>query len=854
MKRRVPIHVNDILHTFPKHFIKNSAFVIQSQVRCLSNLRSVHEINTAHFENVHDLTEVQLEMHIKALEESSTAANDEKTNKLLHKIMSSCAKLATHRGTELVERVLWLRLASMTQGPSLAMYTMAIQAWTTMAAEYGKRQTNDFSNNYHKNKKETIDKVREAANRAQQILDFMWEEYARYHNNHGNVNDVHNRYQRYIERLSNFDDSIGLYRAVPPNIVHYTSVIRALSWNVASKDAPYQAQHLMREMEERSGIEEFRCLINSTGQSNSHISLEKYLNLDRDLIPDRTAYNALLSTFSRNKAIPITEKVRAMRLIMNRMEEFSRVLNDQRLVPNTVSYNLLIMAYGNTTDDKDRDCDHGYEAEKILKEMFSKKSCSDDVVQGGLYHNREYDDDDDKCNNCLPNIKSYNGVINAWGIDSIKLGASCPLRAEAILGAILRNASASSSTEGDLGIPIVSFVNPDTVTFNSVIAAWVKSRDIDAGVRAENILQFMLGRKLEISSPPMQIADESYYTDCTIPIQFQSVHRLMVGHLNIEPDSITYNAVIHAWCHCNRVDAAQKAYNTLRFMIAQYKSGIDSCMPSVSSFSVTINKLASSSEINRADIANDLLDTLLELHSGNPCGSFYPSRTCFSGVLDAFFAAPIKIGVGDKVLRVLKFFRSLFDPSIDEYNQILSLLSSEIDCNDGRQLNNIIRCQRLLLELIRDRETDRSKPAPNIHSFHHVLRACDQRSNDYETFKSILHVANETLNKLRNPDSQTYILMFKVIQTNIPFRGTDVAEFGKLQFNRCCERGLLTNAVLKIVKHVLPGLYCDLTRIYPIHKTNGTSSVITLSVRDLPVDWSCNRNKGNNQKRNRNRK
>jgi hypothetical protein len=163
-------------------------------------------------------------------------------------------------------------------------------------------------------------KAGKAANRALQILDFMWEEYQRSYAEKDTLNDTNKRYQRYMQRLSKGDDSMGGRRSVAPNTVHYTSVIRAFSWNVTSKDAPYQAEHLIRQMENQSGIEEFRCLIDSAGHSNNHTSLDKYLNFDRDLIPDRTAYNSLLNAFSRNRAIPVTEKVHAMRQIMKRME------------------------------------------------------------------------------------------------------------------------------------------------------------------------------------------------------------------------------------------------------------------------------------------------------------------------------------------------------------------------------------------------------------------------------------------------------------------------------------------------------------------------------------------------------
>ena len=848
---------------------------------------------TVDVDKSHALTEAELETWIESLEDASTsAAFAYSSNKLravhgqimsLHKIMSLCAHLGTVRGAELAERVLWIALGddsdssmkrsktplshktvypdykdhesqrkTTANGPSREMYTMAIKAWTSVAEIYGKRHTRSFHRHLEttqtNNGVETLNIAANAANRALQILDFMWEEYQRCYVKNSVSKDTNDRFQQYMRRLSQGDNSFECPQSIPPDNYHYTSVIRAFAYNVTSKDAPYQAERLLRQMEKLSGIEELRCMIESSGSSSIQSPLEKYLNLDRDLIPDRVCYNAVLNAWSRNRAIPISEKKYAIRQILRKMETFSKVLQDEKLLPNTMSYNLLIMAYSSAAVGPDQEYHYGHEAESILKEMISLSSRFPEPAQrnhGG------YDDsiDDDRSNSTLPNIKSYNGVINAWAVDSVRIGVHGPLRAELILKALLRNAYSSSQDE--LDIPIVTSVLPDTTTFNSVINAWSKSRDRDAGSRAENLLQFMNGnnRTAALSMETLYPVTEQLFSEDLKTIRFKNVDVQHKGLLYIEPDAITFNTVVSAWCNSDTTDAAQKAFALLSFMIAEFKSGNNRCKPTALSFSVTINKLAQSCDSDRGEKAQSLLESFLELQNRNFDEIFEPSRSCFSGLIDTWASVPS----GDKACNALNLLRNFFQPNIDEYNKVLAALSNDIDAYDTTASAKILRCHQLLVEIVEGYKSDQSKPAPNIHSFHHVLRACDHPISDDDTLQTVLFVVNDTFEKLGKlyycrPDSQTYILMFKIIQARLPSISTDFAKVGKELFKSCCDEGLLTNATLKIVEKIIPDSFTNLKETF----RSGDS--ITLSVGDLPPEWSCNRRKGQNQKRNRNRR
>eukprot|EP00957_Ditylum_brightwellii_P016793 1264033-Ditylum_brightwellii.AAC.1 len=87
-------------------------------------------------------------------------------------------------------------------------------------------------------------------------------------------------------------------------------------------------------------------------------------------------------------------------------------------------------------------------------------------------------DDDDEENSLEPDVITYNSVMNAW-INSGHMNAA--KKAEFILQKMIQ----ASSKKGNA-------VQPNTVSYNTAINAWSKSRFLDAPFRAEQILLHMI--------------------------------------------------------------------------------------------------------------------------------------------------------------------------------------------------------------------------------------------------------------------------------------------------------------------------------------------------------------------------
>ena len=465
----------------------------------------------------------KLEEQMKQMAEKNVMVHDmEYVLNTVQKLMSTCSRLGTVDGAELTEKYLTLLLSSDLSGrtengkdviviaPNRQCFTLAINCWSDLSLSRTSKQ------DVHAHAR-----ARSSAYKAQQILDFMWEEYDKGEGGSSN-------------------------HAVKPDIIHYTSVIKALI-NASSQKATIRAFFLLREADKKSGLEDL--IRDSDGDSDSSANADAGGNsvslqeLDPNLVPDRVAYNTILNGLARfflgRKDIHIREVqhftsdyiMRQMKIVTKRMEVVADILNDESWNPNTESYNSLLMACSRHPDRT------GDEAEEILKTM----------IEQSAEHAMHVDIDDLgdlEENSVVPTVKSYNHILNSVSV----------ARAEEILRAMVRRAPSGES--GESVITDNPFLNeskilPDVVSFNMVLNAYAKSGLPDAGRRAEAILDFMDGTQA-LSSGYAFITDH-YNTK----------------NINITPDAISYNNVISAWSKSDDDDRAERAQACLDRFIAR---------------------------------------------------------------------------------------------------------------------------------------------------------------------------------------------------------------------------------------------------------------------------------------------
>ncbi len=719
-----------------------------------------------------------LQEKMSQMSEHSIGVQDEEFFlETVQKLMSTCSRQGTIDGVELVERFLSLMLSSNLKenseqqdtriiGPTRKMFTIALDSWSELSKVYATKKINQ---------EDALMPTR----RVRQILDFMWEEYEK--------------------------DKIN---AVKPDIIHYTSVLKCLA-NASSRKATWQAQSLLKEVERKSGLDAF---VRGT------IDLDA---LDPNLVPDRTCYNTILYCLaqyfqSRNdnhvKGRSSQYIMGKMKEIMERMEFIAERIGDDSWMPNTATYNLLLMACSRRPNGG------GAEAEKILQVMIAKSE-----------HLLDYDDIESlEENHVVPTVKSYNHVINAWSHSNTGYGAE---RAEEILKSMLRKTLPAKSEDADITeSPFLSTMYPDVVTFNLVLNAYARSGLPEAGMRSEIILNFMNDREVSPKSKFMT-ADEL---------------KLRKENLNLRADVISFNSVINAYSKGCDNAGAERAQALLDQMLNEWT---DEIVPNSISFSTVMQAWAKSSDPECGLQAEKVFEKLNSIYLETGDIDLRASESCYHALISAWCNQAILDGREDSYEKALEVLRNMEDeggyhPKTVHYNLLLSIPGKSRGGSETSRFNNAMKARCLLMDM------GGRRSSPDIHSFNHIFKGFQGFVED-KYRRSSLFAVLDTFNHLcesdtLNPNAQTYIHLLKVVQDSLEEESIDRSCLCEEIFRKCCEAGLLTNAVLVILSNLLPSQSMKRLQACRINLDPGPLTVYT-----LPPEWSENRRVGQNQNRTR---
>jgi hypothetical protein len=98
------------------------------------------------------------------------------------------------------------------------------------------------------------------------------------------------------------------------------------------------------------------------------------------------------------------------------------------------------------------------------------------------------------------------------------------------------------------------------------------------------------------------------------------------------PNTISYNNVLLAWSRSTSGSGVHRVESILNFMI---HSGEHKIVPDVYSFTTVLNTLAKSKEPNKAQRAQEHLETMLKIHDKSAQNSFRLTQAPFNAVLNA---------------------------------------------------------------------------------------------------------------------------------------------------------------------------------------------------------------------------
>ena len=385
-----------------------------------------------------------------------------------------------------------------------------------------------------------------------------------------------------------------------------------------------------------------------------------------------------------------------------------------------------------------------------------------------------------------PNIFSYNLVIDAF----CRVGDSTTAMQTARL---LRKVVKRDGVE------------PDSFSFNQVLAALAKSQSEGATKTAEELLRYM---------------DESYRTGV---------------HPDARPDAVSFASVITAYARSGQKGSADEAERLLEEMKERANKGESHLTPTTICYNAVIDCWArSGAGTLAARKAEALLREMREMFDAGE--NISPNLISYNGVLNAWARSGTRCS-GSQAEKYLNRMWELYNagdktvkPNNLTYNTVINAISKSKHESKGQKALRILRRMDKLYR------AGNKEARPNEITYTAVINSCAFPSVlDSRTRRKALDTALFTLNELQtsrygHPNQVTYGTFIKAC-ANLLHDDEDMRRaIIKRVFRQCCKDGQLGDMVLNYTPRSLQKeLLADF--IHP----NGR-----VSINDLPLEWRRN--------------
>jgi hypothetical protein len=267
---------------------------------------------------------------------------------------------------------------------------------------------------------------------------------------------------------------------------------------------------------------------------------------DNAIQPDIVSYNTLLNCYlhasKRKRKVDRTNFQKEVESI------FQRLLRDPNATPNQITYRAIVNFWINQRAPE--------RTELFLLEMAQ---ASKKAAENGKSHRDDLP---------APDRSLFHIVLTSWG------GYRAPKKAEELL---LKMAELSDDHGFDL--------RPTTETYNRLLNCWAKSMKLESGERAEVILREMEGLK-------------------------------SLGDEEATPDIYSYNSVLNAWSNSGDAAALTRIDNLILEMILK---GNPSLLPDSYSYGSWLKAIASSDGMDKKRRIEDVIKTM-KIHDFQPEG------------------------------------------------------------------------------------------------------------------------------------------------------------------------------------------------------------------------------------------
>ena len=398
------------------------------------------------------------------------------------------------------------------------------------------------------------------------------------------------RAEEMLQRIEALHDD-GYYEK-SPDVCSYNSVINAYAHGKVS-GASDHAHRLMTRMDEK-GIEPnaitwntlLRCLLKEVKDAKStKVSEEKVedatsiiSNMEDLGLANTISYNTVISILSKSKLPDAAERSEVW---LNRMiDQFAKTGNE-KIQPDTTSFNSVIHTYANTNRFS-----AGAPQQAIANpnQLFASAKMAEKTLDRMEKSFKSGENDQVK-----PDVVSYSAVINAYA-KAAKFDGECATIAMDILNRMLK-----MYEEGNKD------VKPNKRTYTSVINAFARSGEAEA---ADNLLTQM----------------KEYYA---------------LGDTSLKPDTVCYSSVIDGYAKVGGEEAGFRAEELLHEMENLYNQGDIDVKPNTRTYRSAITALGKSRQPRAAEKAEQILEEM-EYMGSFGAHDLAPNTICYNAVIDAY--------------------------------------------------------------------------------------------------------------------------------------------------------------------------------------------------------------------------
>jgi len=390
--------------------------------------------------------------------------------------------------------------------------------------------------------------------------------------------------ERLIQRM--------MQKGLTPNDITYNTLLRCISKDmdlVGRENLNNQSKRRDNRSNPKTESKPSASVSTRTAQTHQNLLVQKaesILSKMEDLqIANTISYNTMISILSKqqhptshnsnnNNKNQAEESVRQAEACFHRMLSLSTATSDERIQPDTCSFNSLIGAYAKIGASIPGAKERAIRAEDLLRQMENL-----------------YRENPEGNKSVKPDVVSYSSVVSAYAKASMWGEEGCALKALEILK--MMEELYEGGEEG---------VKPNKRTYTAVINAFARTGQPE---NAEMILSNMK-RRYELS-----------------------------GDVSLKPDTICFTSTIDAYAKKGGEEAAERAENLLHEMENLYNMGDKDVKPNTRTYSAVITAMGKSGLPRAAEKAEQILDEMEYISS---CGSkdLAPNTILYNAVIDAY--------------------------------------------------------------------------------------------------------------------------------------------------------------------------------------------------------------------------